>query len=217
MSKAIDSTTTIPTRRALLAGAPAAAAGALAAGTAVNAAVLGMARAATGATGTDGDSELLSLKPEFDDVFSDWVRQFTKDCVDHQEFERLHLARLGFGRDDAPEVDWKDPEYIAYDRELRCLIHEHHSGWSEDELELGHWDRLNRRVNPLAEKILSYKASTLDGVRLQTRALMIYDNEIWNATSWDDAEPGGSLCDFFASLCGVLGIPFPPVPERWQS
>jgi hypothetical protein len=37
MSKASDSTTTIPTRRALLAGAPAVAAGGLAAGAAVNA------------------------------------------------------------------------------------------------------------------------------------------------------------------------------------
>jgi hypothetical protein len=200
--------TTTPTtsRRALLAGATAAAAAAPTLATALSL-----------STATDGDSELLSLKPEFDVVSSDWIRQLTKDCLDHQEFERLHLAKFGFERADAPEANWKDPEYNAYDRELRCLIGEHHSGRREDELDLGHWDRLHDRMNPLAIEILSYEASTLDGLRLQTRALLIYHNEIWNSADWDDAEPEGSMCDFFASLCRVLGVPFPPVPERWQA
>jgi hypothetical protein len=165
----------------------------------------------------DADAELLSLKPEFDDAFSEWVRQFTKDCLDHRELERLHLAKFGFERDGAPELDWDDPVYVAYDREFRHLIHEHHSGRSKDELELGHWDRLNDKINPLAGEILSYTASTLDGLRLQTRALLIYENEIWNPAHWDAAEPEGAMCDFFASLCGVLGVPFPPVSERWQA
>src|SRR5258708_5132793 len=45
MTKATELNTPIPTRRALLAGAPAAAAGALLAGTAVNAVAIGMAKA----------------------------------------------------------------------------------------------------------------------------------------------------------------------------
>jgi hypothetical protein len=193
-------------RRALLAGVPAVAA-ALAGGPTVAVAI--------GHAGND--AELLSLKPEFDDVFSEWVRQMTKDCADHQELERLHLAKFGFERADAPEANWKDPEYNAYDLQFRRLIDEHHSGRSEDELDLGHWGRLQDRINPLAREILSYEASTLDGLRLQTRALLIYHDEIWNSADWDDAEPEGSMCDFFASLCGVLDVPFPPVPERWQS
>jgi hypothetical protein len=55
MSKATDSTTPIPTRRALLSAAPAAAAAALAGGTVANAVAIGMAKAA------GADAELLDL------------------------------------------------------------------------------------------------------------------------------------------------------------
>jgi hypothetical protein len=168
-------------------------------------------------TGPEVDAELLSLKAEFDEVFSEYVHQLTKDCLNRREFERLHLAKFGFERADAPETDWKDPEYPAYDRELRRLINEHNSEKSEDERELRHWDRIHDKLHPIAGEILSYKASTLDGLRLQTRALIVFQSEIWNSVDWEDNEPDEAMCSFFASLCGLLGVPFPPVPERWQS
>jgi hypothetical protein len=197
--------TTKTSRRALLAGVPAAA---------LVVATPALANALSEApTSPDADAELLSLKPEFDDVFSEWVRQKTIDLVEEQEWVRVHLAKFGFARDDAPEPDWEDPEYAAYNRDLRQLINEFYSGMSEDEGNLGHWDRLNDKLNPVAEKILSYKASTLDGLRLQTRALIIYNNEIWDRETDEPDE----ACGFFASLCGVLGVPFPPVPERGQA
>jgi hypothetical protein len=112
-------------------------------------------------------------------------------------------------------VSGGDPEYE--DAVIR-LIREHHSGRSEDKLEVRHWDRIHKKFYPLAEQVLSYKASTLEGVRLQTRALLVYHNEIWVDLSEDNAEPEQPvMCAFFASLCGVLGLQFPPVPERWQA
>jgi hypothetical protein len=172
-----------------------------------------------GGTPDGDDAELLSLKPEFDDVVSEWVRQMTKDCIDDREWVKLHLATFGLEPDESDEleVDWSDPERAAYGRGVSQLINEFHSGRSEDELELGHWDRLHDKINPLAEKILSYKASTLDGLRLQTRTLIIYDTDIW-LSPLEGSEP--RMCAFFASLCSVLGIPFPPLPERerrWQA
>jgi hypothetical protein len=213
MSKATDNSTPIPTRRALLAGAPAAAAGALLAGTAANAVAIGMAKAGD-------DAELLSLKPEVDDVLREWIRQMTKDCFDRREFERKHLAKFGFERDesDSLEVEWSKEERAAYDRDLMRLIHEHHSGRSEDELELRHWDRIHDKLNPVVDNVLSYTASTSEGLRLQTRVLIIYHQEIWNPLSWSDNESDQpEMCAFFASLCSMLGIPFPPVPERGQA
>ncbi len=177
-----------------------------------------LASALSGAPmGPDADTELLSLKPEVDDVLGEWIRQTTKDCFNRGEFERKHLAKFGFERREAPEVDRDDPEYVAYDRELMRLIHEHHSGRTEDELELRHWDRLHEKLSPLAEEVLSYNARTLDGLRLQTRVQIICHNEIWNPTSWSDEESDHPMYGFFASLCGVLGVPFPPVPERFQA
>jgi hypothetical protein len=210
MIKATERPTTIPvpqaSRRALLMGFAAAAAPIAPA----------LANALSEApTGLDADAELLSLKPDVDDVLGQWIRQYTKDWVDHQEFEKAHLARFGFGRDDAPERD--APEYVAYDREIRRLISEYHAGRSEDELELRHWDRLTDKLYPLAEEVLSYDANTLDGLRLQTRVLIIYHQEIWSPLSWSDDESSHPMCGFFESPCGVLGVPFPPVPERWQA
>jgi hypothetical protein len=204
----------IHSRRALLAGAPAAAAGALLAGTAVNALAIGVAKAGE----TDADAELLSLKPEVDDVLGDWIRQMTKDSIERREWVNLHVAKFGFEPGDKPEIDWNDPEFVAYDRDVRRLISEHHSGRSEDELELRHWDRIHDKLNPLVDKVLSYTASTLEGLRLQTRVLIIYYNEIWSPLNWEaDESDQPEMCAFFASLCCVLGVPFPPVPERWQS
>jgi hypothetical protein len=202
--------TTKTSRRALLAGVPAAAlvTAAPALADALGAAPMGL----------DGDAELLSLKPEVDDVLGEWIRQKTEDCLRHQELEGLHLAKFGFGRDGAPEPDWDDPEYVAYVRALRQLIHEFHSGDSDDEADLVHWDRINDKLDPLAEKVLSCKASTLEGLRLQTRVLIIYHAEIWNPTFWTETEPNEpKMFALFASLCGVLGVPFPPVPERFQA
>lgn len=202
---------TISSRRALLAGAPAVAAAALAAGAIANAAVLGLADE------VGDDAELLALKPQVDDALGEWIFQHTKDCRDRREFGRLHLARFGFELDDAPEIDWNDPGYLAYDREIRRLVDEHHSGRSQDELDLGHWDRIHNKLSPLVDEVLSYNASTLDGLRLQTRVLIICQHEIWSPTHWSDDELKHPMCDFFESLCGVLGIPFPPVPERFPA
>ena len=214
MTKADLDTTPIPSRRAVLAAGPAVAAAALAGTTVANAVAIGMAKAGQGGD----DAELLSLKPEVDDVLGEWIRQSTKDCLNHREFERLHLAEFGFKRDDAPELDWNDPEYLAYDRDLMQLIHEFHSEDSEDEADLGHWDRITDKLYPLAERVLSCKASTLDGLRLQTRTLIIYYQEIWNPVLRSATEPAQpQMFAYFASLCGVLGVPFPPVPERFQA
>ena len=213
MSQATDSTTPIPTRRALLAAAPAVAAAALAGGTVANAVAIGMAKAGQGGD----DTELLSLKPEVDDVLGEWIFQYDEGLFDHGEFEGCISLNSALSGGDAPEVDRDDPEYVAYDRELMRLIHEHHSGRSEDELELRHWDRIHDKLSPVVDEVLSYNASTLEGLRLQTRVLIIYHQEIWNPLSWSDDESDHPMCGFFESLCGVLGVPFPPVPERFQA
>jgi hypothetical protein len=170
--------------------------------------------------GDDADAELLSLKPEVDDVLGDWIRQMTKDCLDHKEWASVHRAKFGFelGESDELEANWSAAERAAYDRELRRLIGESHAGRSEDELELRHWDRIHDKLNPIVDKVLSYTASTLEGLRLQTRVLIIYHQEIWNPLSWSDDESNQpEMCAYFASVCSVLGVPFPPVPERWQA
>jgi hypothetical protein len=92
MSKATDSTTPIPTRRALLAGAPAAAAGALLAGTAVNAVAITMAKAG-----------------EVDPVFAAIEREreaFAAYCASSDFTHRIGEGRPPRGRHKAHAAWW---------------------------------------------------------------------------------------------------------------
>jgi hypothetical protein len=78
MSKATDSTTTIPTRRALIAGAPEAAAGALAAGAAVNAVAAATA-----------DAELLDLGRKMDALEKEFWRIHELDAPWHEAYNAI--------------------------------------------------------------------------------------------------------------------------------
>jgi hypothetical protein len=108
MSQATDSTTPIPTRRALLAGAPAAAAAALTGGTVVNAVAIRMAKA------TGGDAELLDLCRRTIEQSERWSQadliqdrlhgelaykgpfrpELEARAVDAEEYAKLELGRL---------------------------------------------------------------------------------------------------------------------------
>jgi hypothetical protein len=89
MIKAGSTTTPNPSRRALLAGAPAIAAAALAAGSA--------------ATSSSGDAELLALKPEFDRLFDEWVWRELRDQAEHRDYVAHHEHVFGFAPADAPD------------------------------------------------------------------------------------------------------------------
>jgi hypothetical protein len=72
-------------------------------------------------------------------------------------------------------------------------------------------------LDETADEILRYYPTTLDGVRLQVRAIMlIEDDVVWGNESLGDEEPNHPrVAGFFESLCEFLEVPFPPyvVPE----
>jgi hypothetical protein len=188
MSQATRSNTT--SRRALLAG--------LAGTTAA-----GITPAIAGATNGD-DAELVALAYRFDPLFDDWVCQKKASQAIHDEFnERLQRA-TGLTRAEAPEIDWNDPAWIAYDQTMTQIsrapdrVH-----WDE-----AAWVRLRDELYPLANEILSFEAKTLAGIRLQVRALMAaYDDETWAS---DDDGPAHAMGNFIQSVCAFTGVPFPP-------
>jgi hypothetical protein len=200
MIKATRSNTT--TRRALLAGAPAVAAAALAAGTAAN----GLAIAATSPS---GDAELLALKPEFDRLFDEWVWRQLRNQAEHKDYVARHERVFGFPPADAP--DRGDPERAAYN----VLRDKMDDDYPHRDPDLKEWTEFHAAFNPLVDKVLSHTATTLDGLKLQTRALIVgYDVETWQPAEWDQAEDP-QLRGFVQSACNVLGIPFPPLPD-WR-
>jgi hypothetical protein len=210
-SQATKPDTTIPSRRALLAGAPAVAAVALAAGTAAN----GLAIVATSPS---GDAELLALKPEFDRIFDTWLAKKLSEHANQREYVANHVRVFGFPPEDAPAIDWDDAEYVTYDATWKQKYDEElrTTGDARDP-NLDDWDEIHEVLFPLADEVLSHTATTVDGLRLQTRALIsAYDSETWSPLGWNDDEPENPrLRDFVQSVCNVLGIPFPPLPN-WR-
>jgi hypothetical protein len=150
--------TVIPSRRALLASAPAVAAAALAAGAAAN----GLAIAATSSS---GDAELLALKPEFDLLFDESVMRQLRDRAEDRDYDAYHERFFGFARADGPAVDWRNPAYVEY----HTARHEMYEEWKaqlpggeERDPDLSEWDEFHEVFNPLADEILSHAATTLD-------------------------------------------------------
>jgi hypothetical protein len=76
------------------------------------------------------------------------------------------------------------------------------------------WDKLLAALTTLASDILSYNASTVEGLRLQLRALISASAyyEAWNSASIDEEEEPEYpwTHNFIESAAGVLGVPFPP-------
>jgi hypothetical protein len=161
------------------------------------------------------DAELLALKPEFDRLFDEWVRRNLESYAEHREYATHHERVFGFGLEDAPECDWDDPAWVEYEAALKKMVREWHV--DDADSDLSEWGQFQEVFFPVADKILSLTATTIEGVKLQTRALIsAYDGETWRPVGWRETEPSDPwLRDYVRSVCGVLGIPFPPLPD-WR-
>jgi hypothetical protein len=63
--------------------------------------------------------------------------------------------------------------------------------------------KLNAGIFPLANQILRHKATTLEGFRIQTRALLVTAVELWDD---DDAQ----LAPYLRSACSLCKLAPPP-------
>jgi hypothetical protein len=200
MSQADSPNITSPSRPAVLAG--------------ISVAAVPMAAAvekSVAATGLGDDSELFAHKPAFDRLFNEWVCLKLASHAEHEEHEVWHQKVFGFRQKERPDIDCDDPEWVAYIdtyRELR-----RRAGGTEAD-EPSKWDALTKVFYPLADDILAYKATTIEGLRLQVRALISAYEETWNPDEYDEDQPSDPwLRDFVRSACNVLDVPFPPLPE----
>jgi len=153
--------------------------------------------AACAASLTDGDGELLSLKPQFDPMFESWRSRRVAAEADREALEAEVERKSGMTRAEAERLDLDTSEgakrWENYKEVRRASVEGSPDRWPESFLDQ-FWD--------LAKKILSYRAATREGLALQVRAFM---------GAYDD------LCDEYhephdlvASVCAFTGVPFPP-------
>jgi Phage related protein len=164
---------------------------------------------------TGDDAELLALKAKFDPLFATWVAMSAAERERHRLCVGLYERETGLKWDDRPAINWNDPAFVASDEAWQRAsdMFDHAEDEDEDEDEREPWEKLLDKLNPLAAEILSYNASTLDGLRLQLRALISAYNETWEPAGTDDEDEEPEypcMRNFIESAAGVLGVPFPP-------
>jgi hypothetical protein len=197
MSQATERPTT--SRRALLAAMPAAAVVTVAWG-----------RESALSEPAGDDAELLALKAKFDPLFAVWVALKIAEREEHEQFVLIYQRETGLSFDDRPAINWDDPAWVACQEAMKGC---HQMLRKEDKKSPAwDWDNLQAELDPLADDILSYNASTLDGLRLQLRALISAYDETWAPAGFDqDEDPEQPwMRNFIESAAGILSVPFPP-------
>jgi hypothetical protein len=166
-------------------------------------------------TGEHSDADLLALASEFDPLFEEWRALKVASLLDHEEFEAELVRRTGLTRAQAPCGH-------VPDREGR----EQHPYWGQFEkihadgigrrVEPGRWDTLLEALNPLADEVLEFRATTREGLALQVKAFIASYNQCYESSCFelegdDDEEPcSWAVRRLIVSLCDSVGVQWPP-------
>jgi hypothetical protein len=161
------------------------------------------------------DAELLALGREFDRLAQEWVAQRAIDSVRRAAFEVACERATGIAVRDAPvraEADDRG-ELIGYWK-LRSDFVTKHS--DDPKVTAEHiqtedaWDHIHGHLYPLVEDILSRKAHTIAGLRLQARAVSAVEFELWDSEEPDKFHEK----EFIRAVCAFAGVT--PLPEIRQ-
>jgi hypothetical protein len=160
----------------------------------------------------DGDdTELLALKPRFDELFDRWAKMRIRERVECRERHAALSRETGLS--EPPKMDWDDPDWVRWDEAWR-RYREREVKMTAAEIDADTWksDEFLDALDETADEILRYYPTTLDGVRLQVRAIMLIDDDVvWSNGLLEDDEPNHPrVAGFFESLCEFLELPFPP-------
>jgi hypothetical protein len=157
-------------------------------------------------TSLDADADLLALTVSFDPLFDAWRNMFVQQDADLEELNEHLRRKTGRSRAEADRLARDSPELAAY----REILMNECEGRERHHYDPDAWEPVSDRFYAVAEEILSYRASTRQGLALQVRAFISSYSEIWE----DD---DGGVRAFVECVCDFAGVPFPPVPEEAQS
>jgi hypothetical protein len=159
------------------------------------------------------DAELLALGRRFDPLFNGWVQAMATEHRDRFEFEIAVEAAMGVRladvpvrlTDDSPREDHRSHrDYWAARRKVAPTF----SYERGDDAAIA---ELEDRLAEIGDEILTFNATTRDGLAVQVRAMIFRSREAIEPTlDWQgEAEDPWQLA-FLESLAGFVGTPFPP-------
>jgi hypothetical protein len=156
---------------------------------------------AAAATVSDNpDAELMRLGAKLDVVERDTAALIASCNKRWDEIQTEAERRTGIARSDAPDTSpvddpngyWGVVNQISNERNL------------DDEDKYGDtaWDRLQDRLHPITDAILTQRAITLGDLKIQARAVAIMASELWDNLPREN--PHERL--FIESACAFLGM-----------
>jgi hypothetical protein len=169
---------------------------ALAAGTAVNATAIAIAKGQTDPL-PNPDAALLAFGPELDAIEHEWIEQHTLDEDHRAVFEAKMKLATGVAFEDAPEMvdGWEDDENGYWAVRDRIVKEDFRNDPKESP-----WDSFHDRMWPLVDDILARKVHTIAGLTMQVRALRMATCDFENIEA-DSAER-----QFVEAVCAFVGI-----------
>lgn len=146
------------------------------------------------------DAELLRLGAELDVVERDRAALIASCNKRWEEIQTEAERRTGIARSDAPDTSpaddpngyWGVVNQISHDRNL------------DDDDKYGDtaWDRLQDRVHTITDAILTQRATTLAGLKIQARAVAIAASDLWDSLPREN--PHERL--FIEAVCAFFGM-----------
>jgi hypothetical protein len=158
------------------------------------------------------DAELFRLGVALDRIEQDWIAQAEIDVKRNAQWEAAceaaGLPRLDF--EDFPSRD----EYLAY-HDKRWSLHTEEYLKEQERAKLGEpdvWDKINDRLSPLVDEILSLKAATPAGLAVQAKATVYSASDLWDGQIEDTHK-----LLFIEAACAFCNIAPWPIARRAAS
>lgn len=175
--------------------------------------------AAISTAARDNDAELLDIGKRFEPLYRRWTRLMTAESNRQFDLEMAVEKALGVKLVDVPVAPGADlcetdeqtrKAYYA----ARCKVEASIiSDCGDDSRRTAAIEKLQSAIDEIASEILSFSATTREGIALQTRVLIYHHHEAIAPTlEWGGEAEDECLRAFLASLARFAGVAFPPFP-----
>lgn len=148
------------------------------------------------------DAELLRLGVQLEPIGRE-ADAYSAECRAHSQEWEAACIRAGL-----PRIEWYDwpggeakmDEWREHQNKRMALMPPSDHEVDEDGASVK-WNGIRDRLYPLTDEILTINPKTVDGLRVQARALALSDPELWSR-----AEESSSFSDFLSSVFAFLGL-----------
>jgi hypothetical protein len=148
------------------------------------------------------DAELLRLGAALDRIEQEWLVLHTADAKERAIVEAKIEAATGISLDNAPELTTENSEE-GYWATRTKVVKEHPC----EDPDLTQWGNVQDRLYPLADEILSLKASTPAGLAVQAKAVAFAAADLWDPVANEGDVHERLFIEAVCAFCNITPLP----------